>query len=179
MVETRKVVKALHDLGLRKTNHGHKHGSVYQRADKVIARPNTLNRQMTYAAMFQLGTELEGKHICTRKQFIAKVKGQVSLAASTVPDDEHVQAIRERTWDIDDLDVEENPVGAGTRKRVNASRQAGPAAIQSSEVTFEIVRISQFEVRVKGADGEIEVIGQFASKKDAVAGLTEHLMEQT
>ena len=188
VVETRKVVRALRELGFQSTNKGHKHGHVYQRQDKITARPNTQRREMTHQAMFQLGNELEGKRVCTRIEFIAMVKGngqrKITLAPSTIPDKvqpvpEHVRAVRAREWDLDQLD-EEVPVETATRRKRTTKRiEAGPAAVQLTEASFEVIRLSMFEVRVKHPDDEIEVIGQYASKKDAMSALTEYLMEQS
>lgn len=185
VVETRKVVRALRELGFESTNKGHKHGHVYQRADKITARPNTMRREMTHQAMFQLGNELEGKRVCTRQEFIAMVKGngrrKLALAPSTVPDGvhevpEHVRAVRAREWDLGHKEV---PVETTARRKRTKRNDAGPGAVQLTEASFEVVRLSLFEVRVKHPDDEIEVIGQFASKKDAMSALTEYLMEQS
>lgn len=201
VVETRKVVRALKDLGFEETSRGHKHGHVFQRPDKITARPNTMHREMTHQAMFQLGNELEGKKICTRREFIAMVKTgktHVQLAPSTLPDavavPEHVEAIRRRVWDPE-LDAHKGrevttvPVhpmeytppteeGMGTATRKRAAKVNSVSALQVNEASYEIVRISQFEVRVKAADGELDVLGQYASKKAAVQALTEFLIEQ-
>ncbi len=176
VVETRKVVRALKELGFETTNKGHKHGHIFQREDKITARPNTQRREMTHQALYQLGNELEGKQVCSRQEFIAMVKGNghVHLAPSTLPDRERIAATQRREWDHGQ-DNEEGPVGE-TRKRTR--KAAGISAIQVNEASYEIVRISQFEVRVKAADGELDVLGQYASKQAAVTALTEYLMEQ-
>lgn len=185
VVETRRVVGALRDLGFEQTNKGHKHGHIFQRADKITARPNTQRREMTHQALYQLGNELEGKQVISRREFIAMVKngGRVHLAPSTLPEPDrhtppHVAAVRDRKWDVGGLLGEEIPVSETTvRKRTR--KASSIAAVQVNEASYEIVRISQFEVRVKAADGELDVIGQYASKKDAVSALTEYLMEQS
>ena len=191
LVETRRVVRALRDLGFELTNKGHKHGHIFQRPDNVTARPNTMRREMTHQALYQLGNELEGKLVISRRDFIAMVKNQKKapttpeIAPSTLPDKDrppvppHVAAVREREWDVSGLLGEEVPMATETTRKRTRKAASGISAVQVNEASYEIVRISQFEVRVKAADGELDVLGQYASKKDAVAALTEFLMEQS
>lgn len=180
MVEVRCVTRALRQLGFEESSHGHKHGKVFKRTeDDLACKPNTLKSEMTYQALYSLGSELEVKQVCRRVEFMHMVKREMNLktpkvaapklAPSTLPG-AVVTPLRE---------PQEERTMTTTPPKGNARPVSiGPSAVQEPEMAFEIVRISLFEARVRGTHGDIEVIGQFASKQQAMDALAERLMEQ-
>ena len=175
MVEVRCVTRALRQLGFEESSHGHKHGKVFKRTeDDLICKPNTLKAEMTYQALYSLGSALEVKQVCRRVEFMHMVKREMNLktpklAPSTLPG-AVVTPLREPQ--------EERTMTTTPPKGAPRPVSIGPSAVQEPEMAFEIVRISLFEARVRGTAGDIEVIGQFASKQQAMDALAERLMEQ-
>jgi hypothetical protein len=196
MLAVSAVLKVLRQrLDFHETGDGHRHGKVYRNAEGVTCRPNMRKPKMSYAALYQLGDELEGKHIVTRREFIIMVKTELRLpvalpkpeimpeelitgspvGAGPVPPPERPP---QRAHEEEDVSPPKRPkaepiMEAVAEKHAEQKLSATARAVAS----YEIVQISLYEVRVKGVDDSISVIGQKASREEAIELLTEFLME--